>query len=166
MTKTKKIIISVVSAIEGIVLILYLSVGLFFGKPGINGFAVMHGVTRLILSGKDYVKVGEDRYLFRQSSLKELIEKEYDSSLGFINIPGSIYGGPERFAATDFMSFDEFWEEYPSDIGNSVFCKSCYIEKNGIKLHSWLPTVYSPVIEKVLGGETVYSAYFAPLDEE
>ena len=68
--KTKIIVISCILIVLGIVS--YLFLGIISDKPGMDGFAVTNGMIRMLISGKDYVKVGENRYLFRGGKLGEI----------------------------------------------------------------------------------------------
>jgi len=79
MNKTKKILLISFSAVIGFLLLLYLLLGCFMKKPGMNGFTVTNGMIRLLLTDRDYVQVGENRYLFQKGCLSTLIETEYDS---------------------------------------------------------------------------------------
>lgn len=79
MVNAKKIVIWIISTFIGLLLVAYLLLGFFWDKPGIDGFSVLHGVVRLNITGEDYVKVGEDRYLFRNGEFQKLLETEYSS---------------------------------------------------------------------------------------
>ena len=75
----KKIIICVISAFVVVAAIGYAYLCYMSEKPGISGSDTINGMVRLILSDADYVKVGDDRYLFKNGTLDELIKIEYDS---------------------------------------------------------------------------------------
>ncbi len=77
--KAKKYIIIATSVLVGLLLLAYVALGIYSVKPGMNGFTVTNGTIRLVVTGKDYVKVGENRYLYREGSLHKIILNEYDS---------------------------------------------------------------------------------------
>ncbi|MBQ8606045.1 MAG: hypothetical protein IJ408_04850 [Clostridia bacterium] len=79
MTKPKKIIISVVAIVFVLVLLAYLFLGFALKKPGINGFEVTNAMIYLVVSGKEYVKVKENKYIYKTDSFINMIENEYDS---------------------------------------------------------------------------------------
>ncbi len=77
--KAKKYIIIATSVLVGLLLLAYVALGIYSVKPGMNGFTVTNGMIRLVVTGKDYVKVGENKYLYREGSLHKIILNEYDS---------------------------------------------------------------------------------------
>ncbi len=78
MSKMKKIWIWIFSAIVALVLLAYGLLCVVSKKPGMSGFEVTNHMLELLMTGKDYVKVGEDRYLYRTGALHQIIEKDYD----------------------------------------------------------------------------------------
>ncbi len=79
MSKHKKVIICAISVFVIIMILGYLYLCHMSAKPGINGAVVVNGMAELVLSRGDYVKVGDDKYLFKNGKLDELIKAEYDS---------------------------------------------------------------------------------------
>ncbi len=77
--KAKKYIIIAISVLVGLFLLVYVAFCILSVKPGMNGFTVTNGMIRLVVTGKDYVKVDENKYLYRGGSLHEIILNEYDS---------------------------------------------------------------------------------------
>lgn len=77
--KAKKYIIIAISVLVGLFLLAYVASCILSVKPGMNGFTVTNGMIRLVVTGKDYVKVDENKYLYRGGSLHEIILNEYDS---------------------------------------------------------------------------------------
>lgn len=137
--KTKKIIIIVASTLIGLLLMGYILLGSFSTKPGMNGFTVTNGMIRLLLSGEDYIKVGEDRYLYRSGSLHKIVEEEYDS-----------------YRINDTYHFDT---EDLSKLGDSTVQKIVLVEKGGQQLKCKGVHVWE---EGLLSG---YSAYFVSVEE-
>lgn len=145
MTKTKKITIFICSAVIFNLLILYIGLCLdaLSYKPGINGFTATNGMIKLLVSGKDYVKVGEDRYIFRESEIKQLFEKEYDS-----------YSLHDWYISNfeSAKNIEQYIEKYGSN--TSIF-KVSYVIKNGVKLRGVTLSVWS-------SSSGFHSVYFIP----
>lgn len=78
MTKRKKVCIIIATVLISVTLV-YLSVCLFSAKPGINGFAVTNGMIKMLVTDADYVKIGENKYIYREFALSKVIINEYDS---------------------------------------------------------------------------------------
>lgn len=79
MSKRKKVIVCAISVFVIIMISGYLYLCHMSAKPGIDGSDTIIGMLKLIMSDSDYVKVGDDRYLFKSGKLDELIKAEYDS---------------------------------------------------------------------------------------
>ncbi len=79
MTKAKKITFCIILAVILLFVLGYAYLCHMSAKPGISGVNTINGMIRLVLSDNDYVKVGDDRYLFKNGKLDELIKAEYDS---------------------------------------------------------------------------------------
>ena len=145
MTKAKKITIFICSAVVFNLLVLYIGLCLDASsyKPGINGFTATNGMIKLLVSGKDYVKVGEDRYIFRKDGLKPLFENEYDS----YSLHDWYVSSPDA---------ENNIEEYIKKCGsNTSIFKVSYVIKNGVKLRGVTLSVWS-------SSSGFHSVYFIP----
>lgn len=75
--------IRLTSCILGPILLLYLLVCLLSGTAGVNGFSVTNGMIYLFVTGKDYLQVGENRYIVEQEGIRtlciDLLAEKYDS---------------------------------------------------------------------------------------
>lgn len=155
MKKTTKIILICVSILLSFLLTVYLFLGFMSEKPGINGFAVTNGMIELFISGEDYVKVGEHRYLYRFGSLGTLIENEYDSydvkkdRIGEFEL-GFEYSHP----------LPELGHYYAKDgkYGDHYLLKLAFVLKDGNSYDPGGVQVWGPMTD-------VYSVYFKPYDE-
>ena len=136
MVNAKKIIICIISTFIGLLLVAYLLLGVFWDKPGIDGFSVLHGAVRLNITGEDYVKVGEDRYLFRKGKFQELLETEYSS-----------------YSYTDYIKY------YDEPLTETDLFKVCLVKKGDEVLKP--KGVNVGILVK-----GVHSAYFAPYEEK
>ncbi len=148
MTKAKKITIFICSAVIFNLLALYFGLCLDATsyKPGMDGFMVTNGMIKLLASGKDYVKVGEDRYIFRESGLNQLFEEEYDS----YSLHDWYISHPESE-----KDIEQYIEKY--GYVTSIF-KVSYVDKNGEKLRGVSLSVWGS-----LSGFS--SVYFIPYVE-
>ena len=148
MTKAKKITIFICLAVVFNLLVLYfgLCIDASSYKPGINGFTATNGMIKMLVSGKDYVKVGEDRYIFRKDGLKPLFENEYDS----YSLHDWYVSNPD--AENDI---EEYIEKYGCD---SSICKVSYVDKNGEKLRGVTLSVWGC-------SSGFHSVYFIPYVE-
>ena len=138
MTKVKKTIYILLSIFLGIALVFYLFIGFFLKRPGVNGFMIMHGMTEIVLTNKDYVKVGDDRYLYRDGSLRHIIENEYDTYSFLDNI------------APPYNELDYY---YTDKYGESILFKGCRVYKDGKKLMPITMGIFET---------SVNTAYFVP----
>lgn len=138
----KRIVPSVLSTLAGVVILFYLAVGFLGGKPGMNGFEVTNGVVRMMVTGQDYVRVRENRYLYKPGNLSQLIENEYDSF---------------RFDEDKYKSpYDNFAEE-----DESTILKVGIVSKNGqdFEAHGVEVGIWSAIT-----GKSIQSLYYAPCE--
>ena len=144
--KTKIIVISCILIVLGIVS--YLFLGIISDKPGMDGFAVTNGMIRMLISGKDYVKVGENRYLFRGGKLGEIMQNEYDSYDYMDYYVGGAYKRP--------LNLDDFEDDFSND---SMLLKVAVVSKNGEQFKGGGVNVWNPLVKNC------YSVYYYPYSE-
>ncbi len=138
MVNAKKIVIWIVSTFIGFLLLAYLLLGFFWGKPGMDGFTVIHGVIRLHATGEDYVKVGENKYLYQDGTLYKIIENEYESY---------------RF----LIEYDPTGKQL-SDLNDSTLYKEVIVSKDGKDFEA-------KGVNVGLLGDGVNSLYYVPYEE-
>ncbi len=144
MSKVKKMAIICISAFAGLILLIYLFLGFVSVKPGMGGFAVTNGMIRLLISDKDYVKVGENKYLFKDESFHKIVEAEYDS-----------------------YRFEKSWPEEErqpplDEIYETSLIKACLVSKDGQEYKAATNGVWGSLFG--LNG-MYYSACFKPYEE-
>ena len=110
----------------------------------------------LFISGEDYVKVGEHRYLYRFGSLGTLIENEYDSYDVKKDRIGEFEGC--GFEYSDPLPELEHYYAKDGKYGDHYLLKLVFVLKDG--------KLYDPSGVQVWGPMTdVQSVYFKPYDE-
>ena len=145
MKKTKTVFLISVSALLSIFLSAYLVLGFASTKVGISGFAVTNGMIRLLISDKDYVRVGKHKYLCKKESVHKIVEAEYDSY---------------RFRK-DTLSEEE--KLLPLDeIYETSLIKTCIVSKDGQEYKAATNGVWGNLFD--LNG-IYYAVHFKPYDE-
>ncbi len=140
MSKNKIIIISIISVV--IIMILgYLYLCHMSAKPGISGAVAVNGTVELVLSRGDYVKVGDDRYIFKTGKLSEIIKNEYDSY---------------TLENKDILLQDS---ETIDDLDTQPLLKSVTVTKDGNDYRGVGVSVWS----SIFGGK-YHSVYFKPVN--
>lgn len=115
-----------------------------------NGFTVTNGMIKMLITGKNYIKVGEDRYLYRKGSLEEIIENEYDSHTyisDWLRYMEEYYG--------KVPDLEDFYSPYHNE---SELLKVSLVIKNGEKLKGHGVHVWQPLVN-------TYAVYYAPYEE-
>ena len=145
MKKGKKVILICVSALLSIFLSAYLVLGFASAKVGISGFAVTNGMIRLLISDKDYVRVGKHKYLFKEESFHKIVEAEYDS-----------YRFRKNTLSEEEMllPLDEIYE--------TSMIKTCIVSKDGQEYKAATNGVWSGSFD--LNG-IYYALHFRPYEE-
>ncbi len=150
MSKSKKITIIIISVFVGILLLAYISLCLVSAKPGMNGLTVTNGMFRLLTSGKDYIKVGEDCYLYHAETLGKIIENEYEGYT-YIDDYIKMYQAENQ----EIPDLEEFYSGYHNE---SELLKVSLVIKDGKKLKGHGVQVWQPLTD-------TYSVYYAPYEE-
>lgn len=140
MLKLKKTVIWIFSIILSLVIIAYVGLSLLSSKPGMNGFQVTNNMIKLLVSGKDYIKVKENCYLCREGFLDEIVFNDFDS-FRFIKHYGPIE--PEEVS-----------KMYWTDVAKGIIA-----QKNNIEYRTGVPSVWSPFVNGI------HSVYFKPYTE-
>ena len=141
MTKRKKIIISIVAVILAMILCCYLFLCLFSAKSGMHGYQVTNAMIYLLLTDKDCVKVGEDRYIYKEGQLGNIIDENFDLS----------WSGGRAPTEDTYVNEDDF-EAYAHD-GRVT---------RGEKIYSVsYQTVWQPLSDRFFGVD-YYATYFKP----
>ena len=116
-----------------------------------NGFSVTNGMIKLLITGKDYIKVGEDRYLYREGSLGKIIKNEYDEYTYIKN-----YIEMHQRNNEEVPDLEDFYS--PSFHNESELLKVSLVIKNGKKLKGHGVRVWQPLTDSC-------SIYFSPYEE-
>ena len=135
MSKVMKTALGIIIGVVGVLLLAYVVLCCMSAKPGMNGFTVTNGMIRLLVSGEDYIELGEDRYLYKAGSLGLIIENEYDSYL-FTN-EGYRY---EKMVGQELTIEYFYRENYESGLLKlSLVTKNDKVLKgSGVNVWSWL----------------------------
>lgn len=94
-TKIKIKIFLIVMVI--IVVLGYIRAGIVYTNCGISGFSVVNGLIRMSISGENIVKLGENKFLYKEGNLAKVIENNYE----YVSFDG------EAMIETDGLSLSE-----------------------------------------------------------
>ncbi len=122
MTKAKKIILIVCLAIVAIVVTAYLGAVFWYYyafNNAVSGFEIVNSMIYLTVTDKDYVDLGDEKYIVKRDGVQSLVTNEFDSY---------------STASMRFMSDDGYSlkTHYPNDI------KGLQAEKDGVKYEYWV----------------------------
>ena len=81
MTKAKRIILFVCLAIVALIVLAYLSVVIYYqcSYYKVNGFEIVNSMIYLTVTDKDYVDLGDEKYIVKRDGAQSLLDNEFDS---------------------------------------------------------------------------------------